>query len=62
MRYLEPDLESYGDVVVGGADGEPYCVVEQDLVRADLDEQRRQAGDVDEDRTGRGMDAVAAPR
>lgn len=50
MRDLGPDLQLDAHVACGGAGGEPGGVVEQDLVRADLDERGRQAGQVVEER------------
>jgi hypothetical protein len=42
------DVEGDLDVGAGGSFGEAESVVEQDLVRSGLDDQRRQAGQVRE--------------
>jgi hypothetical protein len=58
VRYLGPDLQFDVDVVFGGAGCQPYGVVQQDLVRADLDEQGREPRQVGEDRAGQGRGGV----
>jgi hypothetical protein len=50
VRDTGNDIECYLDVVLCGLTGQPDRVVKQDLVRPDLDQQWRQAGQVREDR------------
>jgi hypothetical protein len=50
--HFGPDLQFDKDVMLGGTRCQWYGVVEQDLVRADLDEQGRQAGQAGEDGAG----------
>jgi len=55
------DLQGDADVVVGGASGKAECVVQEDLVRAGLDQEGRQAGEAGVDRadqTVRGVGTV----
>jgi hypothetical protein len=58
VRDLGPDLQLDRHVVLGGAGGQSYGVVQQDLVRTDLDEQGREPRQVGEDRAGQGRGGV----
>jgi hypothetical protein len=53
-------VEAHIHLLLGGACDQPERVVEQDLCRADLDEQRRQALEVREDRAGQLVRRVRA--
>lgn len=50
------------EVIVGrrGAGGQPVGVVQEQLVRADLDEQRRQAGQIGEGGAGHRISRIGA--
>ena len=50
VRDVWGDLEPDGDVGCGGAGGKSGGIVEEDFVRAGLDEERGQSGEVGEDR------------
>lgn len=59
MRDPRHDFERDRDIGFGGASGEPGGVVEEDFVRAGLDEQWWQASQVGEDRADEGRRPVA---
>ena len=52
VRNAGPDLEFHRDVVLRGAGGKTHRVVQQDLVRPDLDVQRGQSRQIREERAG----------
>jgi hypothetical protein len=59
VREVATDLQRDVDVVGTRAAGQADRVVEQELVRADLDQQRREPGEVGEQRAGQGLRTVA---
>ncbi len=60
MRHTRPDLQGRAHVSRGCNPGQADGVVQQDLGRPDLDQQRRQAPQVGMDRTGQRLPRRAA--
>jgi hypothetical protein len=62
VGYAGYDVQGDRDVIVGGPGGLSYRVVEENLMRAGLDQQRRQTRQAAVDRADRGIGCAGASR